>query len=135
MSAYPRAQQAKHQEQLLEQLGYQLCTRNERAVLDGLRVQGEVDSMYALETATVVDEFFCFLRELGLWETLEALELPDQKRKMIPLLPMVRLYFLKVLSGIEGLHALPELLFANQGLMRLVGFSGRVLEKGFSMPR
>lgn len=131
MSAYTPAQQAKHQEQLLEQLGYQLCTRNERAVLDGLRVNGEVDSMYALETATVVDEFFCFLRELGLWEKLEALELPEQKRKMIPLLPMVLLYFLKVLSGIEGLHALPELLFANQGLMRLVGFCGKVLGEGF----
>ena len=131
MSAYSAGQQAKHQEQLLEQLGYQLCARNERAVLDGLRLQGEVDSMYALETATVVDEFFCFLRELGVWEELEALELPEQKRKMIPLLPMVLLYFLKGLSGIAGLHALPELLFANQGLMRWVGFSGHVLERGF----
>jgi hypothetical protein len=43
---------------------------------------------------------------------------------------MVLLYFLKVLSGIKAMDALPELLFANRGLMRLVGFSGHVLEKG-----
>ena len=48
MSAYSPAQQAKHQEQLLEQLGYQ-CTRNERAVLDGLRVQGKGKNAKTLE--------------------------------------------------------------------------------------
>jgi hypothetical protein len=86
--------------------------------------------MYGLETATVVDEFFCFLRELGLWEKLETLEPADRKREMLGLAPMVLLYFLKVLSGIKAMDALPELLFANRGLMRLVGFSGHVLEKG-----
>jgi hypothetical protein len=130
MSADSPTQQAKHQEQLLKQLGYQLCTRNERVVLDGLRVTGEVDSMYGLETATVVDEFFCFLRELGLWEKLDDLKPSDQERQMLPPAPIVLLYFLKALLGIKAMHALPELLFANRGLMRLVGFSGHVLEKG-----
>jgi hypothetical protein len=72
--------------------------------------------MYGLETATVVDEFFCFLRELGLWEKLETLEPADRKREMLGLAPMVLLYFLKVLSGIKAMDALPELLFANRGL-------------------
>jgi hypothetical protein len=72
----------RHEEQLLEELWYRLCSRDERAVLEGLRVHGEVDSMYGLETATVVDEFFCFLRELGCWEKLETLEPADRKREM-----------------------------------------------------
>jgi hypothetical protein len=120
----------RRQEQLLEELGYQFCTRDERVVLDDLREHGEVDSMYGLETASVVDEFFCFLRELGLWEKLDALKPAEQERQMLPLTPLVLLYFLKTISGIKAMNALPDLLFANRALMQLVGFSGHVLEKG-----
>ncbi len=130
MATLSASAQIRHQEKLLEELGYRFCVRDERAVLDGLRVNGEIDEMYTLETATVVDEFFCFLRELGVWKKLEEIEAPDRKRKMLPLLPMILLYFLKILSGIKSMNSLPDLLFANRGLMRLVGFNGRVLENG-----
>lgn len=130
MSNLSRKALVRGQERLLEELGYRLCTRDERVVLDSLRETGEVDSMYGLETASVVDEFFCFMKELGLWDELDALKPAEQQRKMLPLAPMVLLYFLKTMSGIKAMSALPELLFSNRGLMQLVGFSGHALEKG-----
>jgi hypothetical protein len=115
---------------LCEHLGSELSTRDERAILDGLRLNREADAMYALDTATLVDEFFCFMGELGLFPILESIHPEGQQRKMIDLLPMLLLYILKTLSGISGLDALPELLFANQGMMRLVGFNGKMLKDG-----
>lgn len=123
---------ADHQEQLLEELGYQWSVRDEGKILDTLRNKGEVDAMYFLETATAVDEFFYFLRELGIWQRLEGLTHPGQQRKSVSLFQLILMYFLKTLAGIEGLHALPELLFAQQGLMRLLGFNGRQLKEGLS---
>lgn len=132
MTSFAKTDLATHQQHLLEELNYRWSVRDEEKVLDALRNQGEVDALYSLESATVVDEFFCFLRELGLWERLEGISLPDPKRETVPLIRLLLLYFLKILSGIESLHALPELLFSNQALMRLVGFSGHQIEQGLT---
>ena len=132
MTSLAKADLAKHQRHLLEELSYQWSVRDEGRVLDALRNQGEVDAMYSLESATVVDEFFCFLRELGLWERLEGMAFPDQERENVPLIRLLLLYFLKILSGIESIHSLPELLFSNRALMRLVGFSGHQIEHGLT---
>lgn len=115
---------------LCEQLGGELSTRDERAILDGLRKNREADAMYALDTATLVDEFFCFMDELGIFPMLKGLRAEGKQREMIKLLPMLLLYMLKTLLGIDALNATPELLFANQGLMRLVGFNGQILKNG-----
>jgi hypothetical protein len=64
-------------------LGYQWSARDEGKILEPIRNKGEADSMFFLETATAVDEFFCFLRELGVWQELEELVLPGQKRKSV----------------------------------------------------
>jgi Transposase DDE domain len=49
---------------------------------------------------------------------------------MVPFVQYILLYGLKTLLGIEGMHALPPLLFRDEALMRLVGFNAHQVRHG-----
>jgi len=92
-----------------------MATRDDLRVAQDLH-QREIDRAYSLEEDTLLDEFFHYLREIGLWDELEQFKPQKAKRLMIPwgmesysyppFVQFLLLYMLKTLFGIESINAL-----------------------------
>ncbi|MGC8732130.1 MAG: transposase [Halothiobacillaceae bacterium] len=88
--------------------------------------------MYGLNEAGLLDEFWHFLEEVGVFALVEQIKATTIRRVMVPVVMMVSLYFLKTLYGIESMNALPALLFSNVAAMTLLGFNAHQIANGFS---
>src|SRR5947209_11056343 len=104
-----------------ERLGWQTAQRDDRRVAQALHEGEAIDAMHELSEAGLLDEFFHYLEVVGVSALIAQLELRSVQRVFLPVTQLVLLYFLKIIIGIESMHALPSLLFSNIGLMRLVG--------------
>jgi hypothetical protein len=89
-----------------------------------------VDGVYPLDAGAVLDEFFHFLRDLGIVEWLEYVRGKGSQRELVPMVQYVWLYGLKTLFGIERMNALPELLFSDEASMRLLGCKAHQVRHG-----
>ena len=69
---------------VMERLGWQTASRDDKAVAAALHTGQEIDAMYELSEAGLLDEFFVFLEELGMMEVIEKLKLPNVQRVSCP---------------------------------------------------
>jgi hypothetical protein len=83
-----------------------------------------------LDEGAVLDDFFHFLRTIGVMALLEDVHGAAIQREMVPYVQYVLLYGLKTLFGIDSMHALPILLFSDEALMQLVGFNAQHVRQG-----
>src|SRR5438445_12521602 len=88
--------------------------------------------MHHLSDAGLLDEFFVFLKELGMLEAFEQVSLLGVKRVLVPTVQFVLLYFLKLLVGCGSMNELPHVLFSDVALMELVGFNAQQCENGLT---
>jgi Transposase DDE domain len=86
-----------------------------------------VDGFYQLDEGALRDDFFDFMHELGVSDWLGEVQGIAVQREMVPFVQYPLLYSLKTLLGIESM---PALLFIDQFLMRLVGFSAYQVQHG-----
>jgi hypothetical protein len=117
-------------EHLYKTLSWQCAERDDEDVAKIIKESKEVDGVYTLEEAGLLDGFFEFLNRKGMIERIQMVESSEIKRVMIPLFQYVLLYLEKTIYGIESVHGMPELLFSNRAAMKLVGFNGYQIEKG-----
>jgi hypothetical protein len=89
-----------------------------------------VDGVYRLDEGAMLDDFFHFLRGIGVMTLLEEAHGAAIQREMVPFVQYVLLYGLKTLFGIESINALPSLLFSDEALMQLVGFNAQQARQG-----
>jgi Transposase DDE domain len=115
---------------LAERLCWQVARRDDSRVARRLYRKQVVDGVYPLDAGALLDEFFDFLRELGVVALLEDVRGKGIEREMVPMVQYVLLYELKTLFGIERMNALPELLFSDEASMRLVGFNAHQVRHG-----
>jgi hypothetical protein len=115
-----------------ERLNWQVAWRDEGKVAQALYAGESIDEMHHLSDAGLLDEFFVFLKELGMLEAFEQVSLTGVKRTLIPTVQFVLLYFLKVLLGGESMNELPRVLFSDLALMELVGFNAHQCENGLT---
>lgn len=115
---------------LAERLCWQVAHRDDSRVARRLYRKQVVDGVYPLDAGALLDEFFYFLRELGVVALLEDVRGTGIEREMVPMVQYVLLYELKTLFGIERMNALPELLFSDEASMRLVGFNAHQVRHG-----
>jgi hypothetical protein len=115
-----------------ERLNWQVAWRDEGKVAQALYAGETLDEMHHLSDAGLLDEFFVFLKELGMLEAFEQVSLTGVKRTLIPTVQFVLLYFLKVLLGGESMNELPRVLFSDLALMELVGFNAHQCENGLT---
>src|SRR5216684_1249314 len=115
-----------------ERLNWQVAWRDEGKVAQALYAGETIDEMHHLSDAGLLDEFFVFLKELGMLEAFDQVSLTGVKRTLIPTVQFVLLYFLKVLLGGESMHELPRVLFSDLALMELVGFNAHQCESGLT---
>jgi len=115
---------------LAERLCWQVARRDDTRVARRLYRKELVDGVYPLDTGAVLDEFFHFLRELGVIDLLGDVRGKGVQRELVPMVQYELLYGLKSLFGIARMHALPELLFSDEATMRLVGFNAHQVRHG-----
>jgi hypothetical protein len=115
---------------LAERLCWQAAQRDDARVARRLYRKKVVDGVYRLDEGALLDDFFQFLRELGVLELMEGVRGTALQREMVPVVQYLLLYGLKTLFGIESMNALPALLFSDEALMQLVGFNAQQVRRG-----
>jgi hypothetical protein len=115
-----------------ERLNWQVAWKDEGKVAQALYAGEAIDEMHHLSDAGLLDEFFVFLKDLGMLEAFAQVNLTGVKRTLIPTVQFVLLYFLKVLLGGESMNELPRVLFSDLALMELVGFNAHQCENGLT---
>jgi hypothetical protein len=115
---------------LMERLCWVVARRDDSRVARRLYRKETVDGVYRLDAPALLDGFFYFLKEVGVFSLMEQLHGEDVRRQMVDFLQYVLLHELKTLLGIESMNALPELLFSDAAAMRLVGFNARQVQRG-----
>jgi Transposase DDE domain len=115
---------------LAERLCWEVARRDDTRVARRLHRKQEVDGVYRLDEGAVLDDFFQFLRTIGVMALLEEAHGAAMQREMVPYVQYVLLYGLKTLFGIKSMNALPPLLFSDEALMQLVGFNARHVRQG-----
>jgi hypothetical protein len=115
-----------------DRLNWQVAWRDDTKVGQALYAGEPIEEMHHLSDAGLLDEFFVFLKELGMLEAFEQVSLTGVKRTLVPTVQFVLLYFLKVLLGGESMNELPRVLFSDLALMELVGFNAHQCESGLT---
>jgi hypothetical protein len=113
-----------------ERLCWEVARRDDTRVARRLYRKQEVNGVYRLDEGAVLDDFFRFLRTIGVMALLEDVHGVALQREMVPYVPYVLLYGLKTLFGIESMNALPPLVFSDEALMQLVGFNAQQVRQG-----
>jgi hypothetical protein len=115
---------------LAEHLCWQAARRDDSRVARRLYRKQEVDGVYRLDEGALLDDFFHFLRELGVLDLMQGVQGKALQREMVPVVQYLLLYGLKTLFGVESMNALPALLFSDEALMQLVGFNAQQVRHG-----
>jgi Transposase DDE domain len=115
---------------LTERLCWQAARRDDARVARRLYRKQVVTGVYRLDEGALLDDFFQFWRELGVFDLMEGVQGKALQREMVPVVQYLLLYGLKTLFGIDSMHALPALLFSDEALMQLVGFNAQQVRHG-----
>src|SRR5436309_6357447 len=115
-----------------ERLNWQVAWRDDEKVAQALYAGEPIEEIHHLSDAGLLDEFFVFLKELGMLEAFEQVSQSGVQRTLVPTVQFVLLYFLKVLLGGESMNELPRVLFSDLALMELVGFNAHQCENGLT---
>src|SRR5256886_13826892 len=115
---------------LAERLCWEVARRDDTRVARRLYRRQEVVGVYRLDEGAVLDDFFQFLRTIGVMALLEEVHGAAIQREMVPYVQYVLLDGLKTLFGIDSMNALPALLFSDEALMQLVGFNAQQVRHG-----
>jgi Transposase DDE domain len=113
-----------------ERLCWEVARRDDTRIARRLYRKQLVDGVYRLDEGAVLDDFFHFLRGIGVMALLEQVHGTAIQREMVPYVQYVLLYGLKTLFGIQSMNALPPLLFSDEAMMQLVGFNAQQVRQG-----
>ncbi len=113
-----------------ETLAWQVAGRDDTAVARAVHGGLEIDGIYGLNEAGLLDDFFDFLEQIGARQVLEAVAPLGVRRIMVPFVQYVLLYVCRVLLAVPSMNALSSLLFSNMAAMNLVGFNAHQVKNG-----
>jgi hypothetical protein len=87
-----------------------------------------------LETITgtgwgFLDTFFAFLNVIGFFDIID-IEAKGYRRVLIPLVRLITTYSVKILLGISSMNKIPDLLFREVSLLKLIGFTALQIKEG-----
>jgi len=119
-------------ETIFKRLVWHTAKRDQAGIAEMLANEQEVHEIYGLGDAGLFDEFFCFLRELGIMKVLEQLA-PRRHRKRqspVPFSAIMLIYLMRIVAGLKFFHHIGPVLLQSQSLMRLVGFNGHQAKQG-----
>jgi hypothetical protein len=118
------------EESPMDVLYWQAAQRDDAALARAVADRRTLKSVWAMDQAALLDDYFYYLKRLGLWQVLEKLRPEEGERFIVPFMQLVMIYLAKQACGIGSMNALPEVLFSDQSAMRLIGFNAHQLRQG-----
>jgi hypothetical protein len=115
---------------LAELAGWQTATRDDAHVAQALHSQRAMDRVYALNEAAFFDEFFQYLREIGVWPLLEDLDSQTRLRETYPFIQFVLFILMRGVAGVQSMLATHEVLLTDEALMATIGFNAVQVREG-----
>jgi Transposase DDE domain len=115
---------------LAERICWEVARRDDTRIARRLYRKQVVDGVYRLDEGALLDDFFHFLRALGVMDLLADVHGTAIQREMVPCVQYILLYGLKTLLGIESINSLPPLLLSDEAVMQLVGFNAQQVRQG-----
>jgi len=119
-------------DRIANEITWRWSIRQDLSVARHLREGEEVDGVYGISAATIVDRLFCWLEALGLWERLGAMKGEGVKRQVIAYSRYIVLYFVRCLARLGSQNTLPTHLFSDMALMDRLGFNAQMLQEGIT---
>jgi hypothetical protein len=115
---------------LAEFATWDTATRDDHAVAEALYRTRALDHVHALDETAFFDEFFHYLRDIGVWPLLEQLDPADRVGPLYQFLQFVLVTLMRCVGGVESMLATHDLLLTDEGLMGLVGFNAVQVREG-----
>lgn len=121
-------------EAITERLGWDTAKKDTALIASKLAEEQEVHEIYGLGDAGLFDEFFCFLRELGIMKIFEQLapRRHRQRQSTVPFSAVLLIYLMRIVSGLKFFYHTGPVLLKSQAIMHLVGFNGHQTKKGIN---
>ena len=119
-------------ETIFQRLAWHTAEKDQAGIAEELANEQEIHEIYGLGDAGLFDEFFCFLRELGIMKVLEQLAPRCHRKRQSPVSfsAVMLIYLMRIIAGLNFFHHIGPVLLQSQSLMHLVGFNGREVKKG-----
>ena len=119
-------------ETIFKRLVWHTAKRDQAGIAEKLANEQEVDEIYGLGDAGLFDEFFSFLRELGIMKVLEQLtpRRHRERKSPVPFSAIMLIYLMRIVAGLKFFYHTGPVLLQSQSLMRLVGFNGHQVKQG-----
>ena len=89
-----------------------------------------MDRIKSLGEAAFFDEFFAYMREVGFWPMLEALDPKERERPLLTFIRLVLFTIMRCVGGVQSLLATREVLLTDEALMGLLGFNAVQVSDG-----
>ncbi len=117
---------------LAKRLGWQTGVKDQAGIASDLASGKDIQEIYGLGEAGLFDEFFYFLRAIGVMPLLEALAPKDLRKRAsnIKFPAVILVYLMRIISGLRFFWHVEPVLLQSQALMHLVGFNGREILEG-----
>jgi hypothetical protein len=111
------------------------CTsnRDQAGITKDLADGKDIQEIYGLGEASLFDEFFYFLDEIGVTKLFGILDPKTIKRESnINFYVVILIYLMRIVSGLAFFWHTGPVILRSQSLMRLAGFDGRQIRIGTS---
>ena len=118
------------QTRLAEVSGWLTATRDDAAVAETLEQTRSMDRICPLNEAAFFDEFFHYIREIGVWPLLEALDPKTREGPLYPFIQFVLFTIMRSVGGVSSMLATREVLLTDEALMGVLGFNAVQVERG-----
>lgn len=102
--------------------------RDDRKIAQKVR-EGKIDIITGTGWG-FFDLFFGFLYILGFFKVISEIEGKGYQRKLLTITKLILTYSVKVLLGIGSMNQIPQLLFKEVGLLKLIGFDATQIKEG-----
>jgi hypothetical protein len=118
---------------IAQRLSFHTAVKDQAGIAQELAAGQEVSEVYHLSDAGFFDEFFYFLQELGVMDSLFGLDPKVSSRPTtVRFSAVILIYLMRIVSGLAFYWHLEPVILQSQALMRLVGFNGREILDGTS---
>jgi Transposase DDE domain len=115
---------------LAELSGWNTATRDDAYTAKALHETRSMDQIHGLNEAVFFDEFFFFLKEIGVWSFLENLDPKERKGELYPFIKFVLATIMRCVGGVQSMLAMEDLLLTDPAIMGLLGFNGAQVQQG-----
>lgn len=119
-------------ERFVQSMGWLGAVRNDGKIARQLTAGEAVDAVYNIDGATVADQLFHWLDSVQVLNPFRRLRFKKKQRHAITPESLLLTYFMRCMCQVPSMNSLPDLLFADKGLMRRLGFNAHQLEHGLT---